>query len=103
MLQIRALRRQHYFRKLRNQQKRLIALRNNKEFNFNSDNPDHNKKLLDELLKHKKVRLVEESLPYEDLAVLENFSEDEITYELKRKILKERKDKIALKKARKLE
>jgi len=40
--------------------------------------------------------LIEENLPYEDLAVQENFSEDEITYELKRKILKERKDKIAL-------
>ena len=31
-------------------------------------------------MKHRKVRLIEEKLPYEDLAVLDNFSEDEITY-----------------------
>jgi len=34
---------------------------------------------------------------------MDNFSEDEITFELNRKIIKEKKDKIALKKARKLE
>ena len=30
----------------------------------------------------KKARLVEEQIGYEELAVKENFSEDEITYEL---------------------
>ena len=78
-------------------------MRNNPDLNFNVSDEANNRKLEKELLKEKKVRLIEESLPYEDLAVLENFSEDEITYELKRKILKERKDKIALQKARVLE
>jgi len=58
---------------------------------------------MNELMKHKKARLIEESLPYEDLAVLENFSDSEITYELQRKMHGEKKDKIALKKARNLE
>ena len=30
------------------------------------------------------VRLIEEDISYEDLAVIENFSDDEITFELKR-------------------
>ena len=62
-----------------------------------------NKKITNELLRFKKVRLVEDRISYEDLAVMDNFSEDEITFELNRKIIKEKKDKIALKKARKLE
>jgi hypothetical protein len=45
---------------------------------------------------HKKVRLTEESMQYEDLAVLDNFSEDEITYALDRANIKGRKDKSAL-------
>ena len=62
-----------------------------------------NKRITNELLKIKKVRLIEDKIAYEDLAVMDNFSEDEITFELNRKIIKEKKDKIALKKARKLE
>jgi hypothetical protein len=48
----------------------------------------------------KKARLTEESMSYEDLAVLENFSDDEITYELNRDIIKNRKDQRALQKAK---
>ena len=48
----------------------------------------------------KKARLTEESMSYEDLAVLENFSDDEITYELNREIIKNRKDQRALQKAK---
>ena len=51
-------------------------------YDLNSEDPQTNKKIMNELMKHKKARLIEESLPYEDLAVLENFSEDEITQEL---------------------
>lgn len=40
----------------------------------------------------KKVRLTEEGMSYEDLAVIENFSDDEITFELNREIIKSRKD-----------
>lgn len=103
MLQVRSLRRQHYFKRLKDQQKHLIAMRGNEEFDFNSEDPAMNKMITNKLLKIKKVRLIEDRLPYEDLAVMENFSEDEITFELNRKIIKEKKDKIALKKARKLE
>ena len=78
-------------------------MRGNEEFDFNSEDPAMNKMITNKLLKIKKVRLIEDKLPYEDLAVMENFSEDEITFELNRKIIKEKKDKIALKKARKLE
>ncbi len=42
-------------------------------------------------------------MSYEDLAVIENFSEDEVTFALNRQIIKERKDKSALQKAKKLE
>jgi len=42
-------------------------------------------------------------MSYEDLAVIENFSEDEVTFALNRQIIKERKDKAALQKAKKLE
>jgi len=40
------------------------------------------------LLKIKKVRLTEEHMSYEDLAVLQNFSDDEITFELNRRMIK---------------
>ena len=52
------------------------------------------------ILAMKKVRLTEEGMSYEDLAVLENFSDDEITYELNREIIKSRKDQKALQKAK---
>jgi len=80
----------------------LINLRNS-DLDFQSEDPAMNKRITNELLKIKKVRLVEDKIAYEDLAVMDNFSEDEITFELNRKIIKEKKDKIALKKARKLE
>ena len=51
-----------------------------------------NKRITNELLKIKKVRLIEDKIAYEDLAVMDNFSEDEITFELNRKIIKEKKD-----------
>jgi len=46
------------------------------------------------------VRLIEENIKYDDLAVMENFSEDEISYELSRTILTHRKERKALKKAK---
>lgn len=39
-------------------------------------------------------------MPYEDLAVLDNFSADETTFALNRQNIKEKKDKNALKKAK---
>ena len=44
----------------------------------------------------KKARLVEESLSYIDLAVKNNFSEDEITQSLSREMNRDKKDKSAL-------
>ena len=43
-----------------------------------------------------KVRPTEEEISYEELAVIENFSEDEITFELKRQLNKEKYIKLAL-------
>lgn len=37
---------------------------------------------------------------YEDLAVLDNFSDEEITFALNRQNIKDRKDKLALQKAK---
>ena len=53
-----------------------------------------------ELMKLKKARLTEESMQYEDLAVSENFSDEEITFALDRANIKGRKDKSTLKKSR---
>ena len=80
----------------------MIKLRDS-GLDFNSEDVSTNKKCVNELLRIKKVRLIEDSIPYEDLAMMENFSEDEITFELNRKIIKEKKDKMSLKKVRKLE
>lgn len=51
----------------------------------------------------KKVRLIEESIGYEDLALMDNFSDDELTCELQRQILKEKKERMALQHVRKME
>jgi hypothetical protein len=56
----------------------------------------------DELLNMKKARLTEDKMSYEDLAVLEIFSDDEITFALNRQNIKDRKDKNALQKAKML-
>ena len=45
--------------------------------------------------KIRKVRLVEENIKYDDLAVEENFSENEISYDLNRAMLDERKERKA--------
>ena len=41
-----------------------------------------NQKITEELLKIKKERLTEDKIAYEDLALMEIFSEDEMTYSL---------------------
>lgn len=56
--------------------------------------------ILNELMSFKKARLTEDKMAYEDLAVQDNFSEDEITFALNRQNIKNRKDKIALKRAK---
>jgi hypothetical protein len=56
----------------------------------------------DELLNMKKARLTEDKMSYEDLAVLEIFSDEEITFALNRQNIKDRKDKNALQKAKML-
>jgi hypothetical protein len=43
----------------------------------------------------KKARLTEDKMSYEDLAVLEIFSDDEITFALNRQNIKDKKDKNA--------
>lgn len=55
------------------------------------------------MMQYKKARLVEDQISYEDLALIDNFDEDEVTFALNRQIIKNRKDKVALQKAKKLE
>lgn len=38
----------------------------------------------EQLMTHKKARLIEEHMNYEDLAVSQNFDEDEVTFALNR-------------------
>jgi len=40
-----------------------------------------------------KARLVEDKIPYEKLTLNTEFSDSEVTYELNREIIKEKKDK----------
>ena len=60
-------------------------------------------KMHEAMMMHKKVRLIEDKMSYEDLAVQQNFDEEEITFDLNRQLLKDRKDQVALRKAKKLE
>ena len=62
-----------------------------------------NQKITNELLKIKKVRLVENNVHFEELALMNNFSDDEITFELSKLIQKEAKNKKTLRKTRMLE
>lgn len=50
----------------------------------------------------RKARLTEDKMSYEDLAVMDIFSDDEVTVALNRQMIREKKDKSALMKARKL-
>ena len=50
----------------------------------------------EKLYSFKKVRLIEDKLSYEDLAIQNNFSDEEVTFSLNRQMLKDRKDKLAL-------
>jgi len=36
------------------------------------------------LMKYKKARLIEDQISYEDLAIIHNFSEDEVTFDQNR-------------------
>ena len=54
-------------------------------------------------MQYRKARLVEDQISYEDLALVDNFDEDEVTFALNRQIIKNRKDKVALQKAKKLQ
>ena len=92
VLQIRAMRRHHYFRKLRRQQASVRQIREKHQDNYEA--------FQKEMLNFKKARLTEENMQYEDLAVKDLFSEDEITYAWDRANIKGRKDKAILKKTK---
>lgn len=57
----------------------------------------------EKMQQYKKARLIEDRMSYEDLTLMNNFDEDEVTFALNRQIIKLRKDKITLQKAIKLE
>ena len=51
----------------------------------------------------KKARLIEEQMDYEELVMEENFSDDEITATLNRRLLKERVQLLCLQQVRRME
>ena len=71
VMTIRALRRHHYFRRLKNQQKRLLEIRNKAcEMCANGDTEQSvGNYMKKELLAFKRVRLFEDKLSYEQLVV----------------------------------
>ena len=54
------------------------------------------------MLDMKKARLVEEQMDYEELVMEENFSDDEITATLNRRLLKERVQLLCLQQVRRM-
>ena len=56
-----------------------------------------------DLINTPKVRLVEDKIPYEKLTLNTEFSDNELTYELNREIIKDKKNKQVLLKIKKLE
>lgn len=96
VLKIRALRRQHYYRQLRNQQINYELLRHNKQVLVNRD------KFIDELLNIKKARLYQHNMTYEELVKDEMFSDDEMTLQYNKIRNKEAQNVRLLAKARKL-
>jgi len=55
------------------------------------------------MLEMKKARLVEEQMNYEELVMEDNFSDDEITATLNRRLLKERTQLLCLQQVRRME
>lgn len=100
VLQIRALRRHHYLRKIKRQQHTLNNIRM-------VGKPNRNGEILwdisMQMLEMKKARLVEEQMNYEELVMEENFSDDEITATLNRRLLKERTQLLCLQQVRRME
>ena len=66
-----------------------------------NDGIDKPQQALD-LINVDKARLVEDKIPYEKLTLNTEFSDSEVTYELNREIIKEKKDKQVLLKIKKL-
>jgi len=62
----------------------LLEIRNRKDLNFNSTDPDMNEQISDILTSFKKARLIEDKISYENLAIMRNFSDDEVTFDLNR-------------------
>lgn len=95
VFRVRALRRHHYFRRLRRQIDKVkqLKLKYNwsRSLKRNSQNPELLNKcffgLTDNLKDCERARLVEENIKYDDLAVKDNFSDNEISYDLQRTLL----------------
>ena len=98
LLKIRALRRHRYLRKLKHQQKTLLNIKNK---HYKSTTKEGEIKQI--IINMKKARLTEDKMSYEDLAVMDIFSDDEVTVALNRQMIREKKDKSALIKAKKLQ
>ena len=105
VLTIRALRRHHYFRKLKAQQQRLLTIRESayRMCTRGQTEQQITEYIEKELLGFKKIMLIEDKLSYEDLIVEDNYSDEEVTITLNRQLLKDKKNKQALVKVKVLQ
>ena len=104
LLQIRALRRQHYFKRIRDQLSKMVKVRKNKKaFTIGQGKDSVNNIFNKDLLSQKKARLIEDKIPYEDLVIQNNFSEDEGTFDLHMNNIRERNNTVGIQKVRKFE
>lgn len=104
VLQVRALRRHHYLRKIKKQQLKLMDIR--KE-NSPRQSGLMQRDISSRMLELKKERLIEEKMSYEELImefIMEkNYDPDEITLSLDRKIVKEKRELMCLHQVKKME
>lgn len=99
MLTIRAKRRYRYFTKLKNQQLRFVALKKARE-GSEAGNGKARSSTANEMYKMKKARLVEEQIPYEEMALFDKFEFNEISMSLQRDLIRRKRTTNALQKAR---
>jgi len=102
MMKVNGLRRHRYLRKLKDQHVQLSELKF-RNYRKIKGFKKWDANLANHLLSFRKTRLVEHAMSYEELRAEDCFSEDELTIQGKRKMLKEKTLRESLKTCRVLE
>lgn len=98
---MRALRRHHYLRKIKRQQLNMKEIKERQAGGRNSQ--VGLAEISNHMMELKKARLVEEGMSYEELIMEQNFSEDEVTFTLNRRLVKEKKELMCLHQVKRME